>query len=79
MNLEEETFSLTVKTNAKQATIYINGVEQPGRVPLTASLSPGTYTILVKAQGWVKREETVNLSGDQQIIINLKRPKKGSN
>jgi len=79
MNLEENAYSLTIKSNAKSAVIFINGERQPGSVPLTASLPPGTYTILVQAQGWADREQTVNLSGDQQVIINLKRPRKDSN
>lgn len=66
-------YSLTISTNVKNYTIYIDGEEISGN---RATLSPGKYYIEVEADGYGDYSRTLNISRNTVIKAVLKRVKK---
>jgi len=69
-NLQVMQYKLTINSNIKNAAVFING-NKMGNIPFSTLLSPGTYNILVKHQGFKDFNTTVNLMGDQTIFANM--------
>lgn len=73
LNLTPVSYTLTVRSNAKGAQVYLNGALQPGSVPFTATLPPGSYTVMLKADKWEDGSINVTLNGNQAVNLNLKK------
>jgi len=65
-------FRLTVNANVKEATVMVNNVAK-GTAGWSADLAPGTYVVLVSANGYDSYTETVNLARATTITANLKQ------
>ncbi len=64
-----KTFTLTFQVNPPNAAIFVNGDQIKGNK--APALAAGSYTVSVKAPGFVDFNTTVNLSGDMTIPVNL--------
>ncbi|TVR58397.1 MAG: PEGA domain-containing protein [Spirochaetaceae bacterium] len=65
-------YNLTVRSNVANATLLINDEQQRvTRYPHTVSLTEGTYTIVVRAQGYQDFRTTVNLTSNQTVTASL--------
>jgi len=73
INLQATTYNLTVKSNAKDARLFIDGDEQGGSIPFTVSLAPGTYDLTLESPKWQDETRTIELEKDMTINFNLKR------
>lgn len=65
------THTLTVTGNVGNATVLINGEQRGTSLPATLTLSPGTYTVQVRATGYIDFSQTVNLNSNQTVNANL--------
>ena len=65
------THTLTVTGNVGNATVLINGEQRSTSLPATLTLSPGTYTVLVRAPGYREFSQSVNLNSNQTVNANL--------
>lgn len=65
------THTLTVTGNVGNATVLINGEQRSTSLPATLTLSPGTYTVQVRASGYHEFSQSVNLSSNQTVNANL--------
>jgi hypothetical protein len=59
-------YNLTVTANVANADVYIQGV-LAGKAPLTKQLPAGSYTVAVKAAGYVDFSQNIVISGNQTI------------
>jgi len=67
------TFTLTITSNVKGASVYINGAPRKGSPPMSVSgLNPGDYTITVRAPGYEDFNITVTINSDQTVHANLR-------
>lgn len=57
-------------SNVAGAQVFINGV-MAGQAPFTAVLSPGSYSIMVRAPGFMDYVESFSLNGNKVINIAL--------
>lgn len=69
-NLVPDTYTLSINANVTGADVYING-QLYGRTPFNISLSPGTYNILIKLDGYRDWATSLNLTSNQNISANL--------
>ena len=64
--------NLTVRSNVANATLHINNEQQRvARYPYTVSLPAGSYTIVLRAQGFQDFRTTINLNSNQTVTANL--------
>lgn len=71
--MQAQTFALQVgAANAPGATIFLNG-SQVGQGSYSAALQPGTYTVIVRAPGFLDYSETFNLQGPKTINAALQQ------
>jgi hypothetical protein len=75
-NLELITYKLSVTANVKGAQIFINNAAA-GNDNATSVLAPGSYTVSVKAPGYVDFNTSVQLNADQKVSAVL-QPMTGS-
>ena len=62
-------FVLTVQTNTN-SSIYING-KMVANNSFNQQLSPGTYSIIIRANGYLDYRATINLDRDTNILASL--------
>jgi len=62
--------TLRVTANVTGAEVIINNVSA-GRTPFSASLAPGSYTLVVRAPGYADYSENLRISGSQSVNANL--------
>ena len=65
------TYTLTINSNVRTAAVFINGNEQKDSLPMTLTLSPGTYQVQVRAAGYLDFSQSVNLNSNQTVNANL--------
>jgi hypothetical protein len=64
--------SLFVTSNPPSAAVFVNGIKQPGQTPVTLSLSPGQYNLVLRLPGYSPYVGSVNVSeGSTQIDAEL--------
>lgn len=61
-----QNYNLLVNANVAGAEVIINNVSA-GRVPFTASLAPGSYTLVVRAPGYTDYVENLVISGNRTV------------
>ncbi|HWR10193.1 MAG TPA: PEGA domain-containing protein [Rectinemataceae bacterium] len=61
---------LSIESNVDGAQVYLNGA-YAGRTPFVSYLHPGTYSILLRLDGYEEYSRTVNLGGSYQIRATL--------
>ena len=65
-------YNLTIRSNVANATLLINNEEQKvDRYPVSLSLPSGSYTIVLRAQGYQDFRTTINLNSNQTVTANL--------
>ncbi len=69
-NLIPDTYTLTIGANVTGADVFINN-QSYGKTPLNVTLPPGTYTVLLKLEGYKDWSVTLNLNSNQNISANL--------
>jgi hypothetical protein len=62
--------SLTVNANVQGAEVLING-NPAGKIPFSAQVPPGSYSVLVRAPGYADKTENVLVKGPVQLNIIL--------
>ena len=76
INLEAESYRLTVISNVENAKVFIRGGDINGQLTgtteMSTMLSKGRYTIKVNAPGYFAEEQTLNLDETTTINIQLK-------
>lgn len=65
------TYNLTINSTVRTATVFINGNEQKDNLPMTLTLAPGTYQVVVRAAGYLDFSQSVNLNSNQAINATL--------
>jgi archaellum component FlaF (FlaF/FlaG flagellin family) len=66
-NLQGMTYQLSVTAaNVHGATVFVNGA-QVGQSPYQAFLLPGSYTVTIKAPGFIDYQVQVNVNGPQAV------------
>jgi formylglycine-generating enzyme required for sulfatase activity len=72
---ESATGKLTVKSNVGGAKVYINGAYE-GDEPVSATLKPSAYSIILKKEGYTDAAETVHIEagGAKTISIVMEKP-----
>ncbi len=65
-NLQSMSYQVNVGANVNGALVFING-SQSGQTPYASMLPPGTYTILVRASGYMDYQVQINVNGPQAI------------
>lgn len=61
-------YTITINVNIKSAGIWVNNQQISGN---TATVPAGTYTFLVRANGYKDWTQTLKISGNQTISANL--------
>jgi len=64
-------YTLTVNSNVRGAQIFVNAVLQKGVTPMSLTLSRGSYSITVRADGYRDYVANINLARDMTINANL--------
>ena len=67
---EPETGKLTVKSNVGGAKVYINRADR-GVEPVSATLNPGEYSIILKKEGYSDAFDTVRVEAGSAKTINV--------
>ena len=67
---EPETGKLTVKSNVGGAKVYINRADR-GVEPVSATLNPGEYSIILKKEGYSDAFDTVRVEAGSAKTINI--------
>jgi hypothetical protein len=67
--------SLTVSSHPSFAEIYIDSIYQ-GNTELSVELSPGTYSVNVKKDGYIEWQRTIQLNKDMDILASLAKKEK---
>ena len=67
-------YELTITSNVRDATIYIDGTRQRRRTPGTFELRPGGHTIRVEARGYEPFETRIELTSDMTVQAELLPP-----
>ncbi len=65
-----QNFSLQVNANVAGAEVIINNISA-GRVPFSAALAPGSYTLIVRAPGYTDFAQNLVISGPVTVNANL--------
>lgn len=65
-----QNYSLQVNANVAGAEVIINNVSA-GRVPFSAALAPGSYTLVVRAPGYTDFSQNLVISGPVTVNANL--------
>lgn len=64
--------SLLVTSNPPSASVFVNGIKQPGQTPVTLSLSPGQYNLVLRLPGYSPFVGSVKVNeGSTQINAEL--------
>jgi len=61
-----QSFNLQINANVAGAEVILNNVSA-GRVPFSASLAPGSYTLVVRAPGYLDYVENLVISGNRTV------------
>lgn len=61
-----QNYNLQINANVAGAEVIINNVSA-GRVPFSASLAPGSYTLVVRAPGYLDYVENLVISGNRTV------------
>ncbi len=69
-NLQPLSAPLSVSANVQGADVYVNG-SLAGKVPYSAQLPYGSYTIVVRAPGYTDFSQSLALSGPAQVNASL--------
>lgn len=64
-------YTLTINSNVRGAQVFVNAVRQKGVTPLNLTLSAGSYSITVRAEGYKDYTANVNLTRDLTINARL--------
>ena len=67
-------FDVSITANVRDARVYVNGELRSRSVPVTITLSRGTYTIRVEAPGYDTWEERVMVDGPRTFRLTLRQP-----
>jgi hypothetical protein len=59
-----------VKSNAPGSQVFLNG-SYAGNAPFSASLSPGSYSLLVRAEGYSEYRQNVSVNGTITVTASL--------
>ncbi len=59
-------YVLTINSNVNGADVFINGI-QAGRTPFSGQLPSGSYTVIVRAQGYNEFTQNIAVSGSMTI------------
>ena len=65
-----QNFNLQINANVVGAEVILNNISA-GRVPFSASLAPGSYTLIVRAPGYTDYVENLVISGNRTVTANL--------
>ncbi len=63
--------NVTIESNIRGATVFIDGEVQSNRTPSTFSIPQGERTIRVEADGYVPYEEEINITSTRTISVEL--------
>ncbi len=64
--LQPMSFQVNVNGNVQGALVFVNG-QQSGQTPFATALPPGSYTVLVRAPGFLDYQVQVAVNGPQAI------------
>ncbi len=64
-------YSLTINSNVRGATIFVNNVRQDEFTPSTIRLRRGSYDIRVEARGYEPFSTTLNLTSNRTLFARL--------
>lgn len=70
--LQPLSFALTVSANVQGAGVFING-NQAGKTPFSATVAPGSYSVSVRAPGFVDFNQNVVVNGPVQVNATLQQ------
>ncbi|HBD94680.1 MAG: hypothetical protein A2015_04910 [Spirochaetes bacterium GWF1_31_7] len=76
VNLESEitNFNFNIKGNVAGADVYLN--EQPsGKIPMNIAVKPGSYTVKVVAPGYKTAYQSVQISSNNSIFVQMEQEK----
>ncbi len=59
-------YQLSVNANIQGALVFVNG-QQVGQTPFAATLPPGNYNLIVRAQGFIDYPAQLSLNGPQTV------------
>jgi len=63
-------YQVSVNSNVQGAAVLVNG-QQLGQTPYATTLPPGTYSIIVRATGYLDYQGQLSVNGPQQVNANL--------
>jgi hypothetical protein len=66
-------YQVSVNANVNGALVFVNG-QQVGQTPCATLLMPGSYTLLVRAPGFLDYQVPLNVTGPQSLDISLQSP-----
>jgi hypothetical protein len=69
-NLQSLSYQVSVDANVRGALVFVNG-QQVGQTPYAALLMPGSYTVLVRAPGFLDYQVPLNVNGPQSLNVSL--------
>ena len=61
-------YTLRINSNAPNALVFINAVQQRGTTPFTIQLNQGTYDIVVRAEGF--RDYSTKITLSRNLVVN---------
>ena len=68
--LQGLSYQVSVNANVNGALVFVNG-QQVWQTPNVALLMPGSYTLLVRAPGFLDYQVPLNVSGPQSLYVSL--------
>ena len=69
-NLEAITYNLSVNSNVRGSTVFINNNNR-GEAPITVALNAGRYSVRVTAPGYVEHNQSIELNQDASVSAML--------
>jgi hypothetical protein len=69
-----QTYQVTIASNVRNASIYVDGVLQSQTTPATLSLRRGSYEIRVEARGYLPWRQMISVTSNTAIRAELLLP-----
>ena len=68
--LQGMSYQVNFDANVRGAVVFLNG-QQYGQTPCAANLNPGTYSVAVRAPGYVDYQAQISVNGPQALNVAL--------